>query len=75
MVLPSAAMARKLVAAIPEIDVPPTWLEAIEADRTAGTKLACEPATAIEESGAFDGIHLIPGVRYREAAALLENRA
>jgi methylenetetrahydrofolate reductase (NADPH) len=75
MVLPSAAMARKLVAAIPEIDVPPSWIDAIERDRTAGTKLACDLAQAVARSGAFDGIHLIPGVRYREAAALLENQA
>jgi methylenetetrahydrofolate reductase (NADPH) len=62
------------VAAIPEIDVPRSWLDAIERDRTAGTKLACELAQAVAESGAFDGIHLIPGVRYREAAAWLEGR-
>lgn len=74
MVLPSASMARKLVAAIPEIDVPRSWLDAIERDRTAGTKLACELAQAVAESGAFDGIHFIPGVRYRETAAWLEGR-
>ena len=38
MVLPSASMARKLVAAIPEIDVPATWLGAIESDRNAGVE-------------------------------------
>ncbi len=74
MVLPSASMARKLVADIPEIAVPPAWLDAIERDRTAGTDLACELAQAIAASGAFDGVHLIPGVRYREAAARLEGR-
>lgn len=72
MVLPSASMARKLIAAIPEITVPPAWLDAIERDRGAGTALACDLAQAIEASGAFDGIHLIPGVRYRETAARLE---
>jgi len=77
MVLPSASMARKLVADIPEITVPPSWVDAIERDRGMGTKLACELAQAISESGAFDGVHLIPGVRYRETAASLErpNRA
>ena len=74
MVLPSAAMARKLVAAIPEITVPQPWIDAIERDRAAGTALACELAHAVEDSGAFDGIHLIPGVRYRETAAWLEGR-
>jgi 5,10-methylenetetrahydrofolate reductase len=35
-------------------------------------KLACELAHAIAESGVFDGVHLIPGVRYRETASRLE---
>jgi len=74
MVLPSASMARKLVAGIPEITVPAFWLDAIERDRGAGTELACELAEAIAESGAFDGVHLIPGVRYRETASRLEGR-
>lgn len=72
MVLPGASMARKLMADIPEIAVPPAWLDAIEADRDAGTELACELARAIADSGAFDGVHLIPGVRYRQTAARLE---
>lgn len=74
MVLPSASMARKLVAAIPEISVPGSWLDAIERDRTAGVKLACELAESIRVSGAFEGVHMVPGVRYRETAALLEDR-
>ncbi len=72
MVLPSASMAGKLMAAIPEITVPPGWLHAMDRDRTAGTKLACDLAQEIAESGVFDGVHLIPGARYREAAASLE---
>jgi 5,10-methylenetetrahydrofolate reductase len=72
MVVPSASMGRKLAAAIPEIDVPDTWLEAVERDRNAGVELACELAVALADSGAFRGVHLIPGVRYRETAALLE---
>jgi 5,10-methylenetetrahydrofolate reductase len=73
MVLPSVAMAEKLAAAIPEITVPPSWLEAIEGDRSAGVELACDLAQAIAESGAFEGVHLIPGVRYRETAGRLES--
>jgi methylenetetrahydrofolate reductase (NADPH) len=72
MVLPSASMARKLVADIPEITVPASWIDAIERDRSAGVGLACELAHRIRDSGAFDGVHLIPGVRYRETAARLE---
>jgi len=29
--------------------------------------------TAIRDSGAFDGVHVIPGVRYREVAFRLED--
>ncbi len=72
MVLPSGSMARKLMADIPEISVPTRWLEAVEHDRRAGVERACELAHAIADSGAFDGVHLIPGVRYRETAARLE---
>ena len=72
MVLPSASMARKLVADIPEITVPQSWIDAIEDDRSAGVGHACELAHRIAESGAFDGVHLIPGVRYSETAAHLE---
>jgi len=74
MVLPSVSMARKLVADIPEITVPQRWIDAVETDRRAGVELACGLARSIAESGAFDGVHLIPGVRYRETAALLENQ-
>ena len=74
MVVPSPAMARKLMASIPEITVPPRWLEAIERDRDAAVNLACELAQAVAECGAFQGVHLIPGVRYRQAAARLEPR-
>jgi 5,10-methylenetetrahydrofolate reductase len=72
MVLPSASMARKLVADIPEIAVPDAWIGAVEGDREAGVDLACRLASAIADSGAFAGVHLIPGVRYRETAARLE---
>jgi len=74
MVVPSAAMARKLVADIPQITIPQRWIDAVETDRHAGVELACELGRSIADSGAFDGVHLIPGVRYRETAALLENQ-
>jgi 5,10-methylenetetrahydrofolate reductase len=74
MVIPSAPMARKLGSDIPEITVPSGWIDAIERDRSAGVALACELAHSIADTGAFDGVHLVPGVRYRETAARLEGR-
>jgi methylenetetrahydrofolate reductase (NADPH) len=70
MVMASGPMARKLK--VPQVEVPPAWIEAVERDHAAGVELACDLAGAIRDSGAFAGVHLIPGVRYREVAARLE---
>jgi 5,10-methylenetetrahydrofolate reductase len=72
MVPPSAERARKWAEEIPEIAVPGPWIAAIEAAPGAGVDLACSLIEAIRESGAFDGVHLVPGVRYREVARRLE---
>jgi hypothetical protein len=63
---------RKWAQELPELSVPATWIEALDQDARAGVALACDLALAIRESSAFDGLHLIPGVRYREVAARLE---
>jgi methylenetetrahydrofolate reductase (NADPH) len=70
LVVPSAAMARKL--SIPGLTVPPDLLQRLEHDRSAGVEAACDLVLAIRDSGAFEGVHLIPVTRYREAAARLE---
>ena len=57
---------------IPEIDIPASHVEAVERDRNAGVELACEQVLAIRDSGAFDGVHLVPVSRYRDVAARLE---
>jgi len=72
IVLASAPMARKLDSAIAEIAVPQEWVEAVERDPSAGVELACGLARDVMDSGAFAGVHLIPGARYREVAARLE---
>ena len=72
MVLASAAMARNLAATIPDIDIPGDLVTAVERDRNAGVELACQQVLAIRDSGAFDGVHLVPVSRYRQVAALLE---
>jgi methylenetetrahydrofolate reductase (NADPH) len=72
MVVPSTAMARKISADIPQLSVPDSWLHAIERDPGAGVALACDLVAGVRESGAFDGVHLIPVSRYREVAARLE---
>ncbi len=72
MVVPSVGMARKIGADIQQLTVPDAWLEAIERDPSAGVSLACDLVERVRESGAFDGVHLIPVSRYREVAARLE---
>jgi methylenetetrahydrofolate reductase (NADPH) len=70
LVVPSVAMARSLT--IPGLTVPPDLLARLETDRGAGVEAACDLVLAIRDSGAFDGVHLIPVARYREVAARLE---
>ncbi len=71
LVVPSAAMARNLT--IPGLTVPPDLLRRLEAgERNAGVDAACDLVVGIRDSGAFDGVHLIPVARYREVAARLE---
>lgn len=72
LVPPSAARARKWAGELPEVEVPPEWIDALEADTTAGVELACRLVSDIAGIGGFDGVHLIAGVRHREIAARLE---
>ncbi|MGH3342841.1 MAG: hypothetical protein ACRDPK_08150 [Carbonactinosporaceae bacterium] len=72
MVLASAAMARRLAATIPDIDIPPDLVDRVERDSRAGVDAACRQVLGLRDSGAFDGVHLVPVSRYREVAARLE---
>lgn len=72
MVLASATHAARMAAAIPDIEIPPALVEAVAVDRGAGVDAACEQVLRLRDSGAFDGVHLIPVARYREVAAKLE---
>jgi methylenetetrahydrofolate reductase (NADPH) len=73
MVVASAAMAKRINATIPDLDIPDALVEAVAADPAAGVDAACQQVLAIEATGAFDGVHLIPVSRYREVAMKLES--
>lgn len=73
MVLASVGMARRLAATIPDIAIPGELVDAVAADGDAGVRAACAQVRAIRDSGAFDGVHLVPVGRYREVAAALEH--
>ncbi|MDQ3985424.1 MAG: methylenetetrahydrofolate reductase [Actinomycetota bacterium] len=74
LVLASARMAQRVNASLPDIRVPDTVIDKLGDDAQAGIELACEHIDAIEESGAFDGVHLVPVAKYREMAAILRQR-
>jgi len=74
MVIASAPMARKLSADVPQLAVPSGIIDMVERDRSAGVVLACDLVAEIRDSGAFEGVHLIPVSRYREIASRLESR-
>jgi 5,10-methylenetetrahydrofolate reductase len=72
MVLASAAMARRLAASIPDIQIPDELVRRVEADPVAGVDAACEQVLALRDTGAFAGVHLVPVSRFRQVAARLE---
>ncbi len=74
LVLASSRMARSVNATIPEIRIPEPIIDKLDDDPQIGVELACEQVAAIEASGAFDGVHLVPVGRYRQVAERLANR-
>jgi methylenetetrahydrofolate reductase (NADPH) len=72
MVIPSATMARKLSADIPQLAIPAAIIDRLDKDGDAGVDMALTLIDEIRRSGAFDGIHLIPVNRYRQMAMRLE---
>jgi len=72
MVLASAGMARRLAATIPDIQIPDALVTDVSRDPRAGIDAACDQILQLRDSGAFDGVHLVPVSRYREVALRLE---
>jgi len=75
MVIPSARMARKLTADVPQLAVPSHLVEMVDHDPNAGVAYAADLIDSIATTNQFDGVHLVPVARYREiASALLDRR-
>jgi methylenetetrahydrofolate reductase (NADPH) len=72
VVVASEAHAQRIAAVIPDVEIPGPLMERVRSDRLAGVEAACEQVMQLRDSGAFDGVHLIPIGRYREVAARLE---
>jgi 5,10-methylenetetrahydrofolate reductase len=73
MVIGSAQMAAKLNAEVPELAVPEWVVQRLEHDPEAGVEIACEMVCGARDTGAFDGVHLVPVRRYRDVARRLED--
>jgi len=74
MVIPSASMARKLSADVPQLAVPSHLIETVDADPNAGVRFAADLIDDVRATDLFDGVHLVPVSRYREVAATLMAR-
>ena len=71
LVLASSRMARSINASMPDIRIPERIVDKLDDDPEVGIDLACEQIAAIKDSGAFDGVHLVPVGRYKEVARRL----
>ncbi len=74
LVMASAAMARTIAAQVAEISVPEELIASLDSDRDVGVDRAIELIGEIRDSGAFDGVHLVPVGRYADVATRLRAR-
>jgi 5,10-methylenetetrahydrofolate reductase len=73
LVLASSRMAQRINASFPEIRIPQTLIDKLDGDPAVGVDIACQQIETLKESGAFDGVHLVPVSRYRDMATRLKN--
>lgn len=71
LVLAGSRMAERVNASIPDIRVPRAIIDKLDDNPAMGVDMAVEQIEMLRESGAFDGVHLIPVSRYREIAERL----
>ncbi|MFL6239272.1 MAG: methylenetetrahydrofolate reductase [Actinomycetes bacterium] len=74
LVMASAKMAARIAAALPEINVPDDLIAALEHDPDAGVHRALDLVAVLRQSGAVDGVHLVPVGRHHQVAALMRSR-
>ncbi len=70
--LASEKMATRLMDLIPGFAVPDDVIRDLEREKSVGVELAVEQVLRLKESGAVDGVHLIPARSYRPVAQALE---
>lgn len=72
VVLASEKMARRLSELIPGLEVPDAVLRDLAGDASVGVDLAVEQVLHLRDSGAVNGVHLIPAGGFRRTADALE---
>jgi 5,10-methylenetetrahydrofolate reductase len=72
LVLASSRMARRINATIPDIRIPESLIDKLDDDPDIGIEVACEQIQALEDSGAIDGVHLVPVGRFSRMAERLK---
>jgi 5,10-methylenetetrahydrofolate reductase len=71
LVLASSRMAKRINASLPDIRIPERIIDKLDDDPSVGLDLAMDQIEWIKDTGAFDGVHLVPVSRFREVAARL----
>jgi 5,10-methylenetetrahydrofolate reductase len=74
LVMASVKMAARIAVDLPEINVPNDLIDALEHDPDAGVHRALDLVATLQQSGAFDGVHLVPVGRYHQVATLMRSR-
>jgi methylenetetrahydrofolate reductase (NADPH) len=73
LVLTNKRMAQRINAGLPDVRIPQSIIDKLDDDPQVGIDLAMDQIETLRESGAFDGVHLIPVSKFREIAARLSD--
>jgi 5,10-methylenetetrahydrofolate reductase len=73
LVLTSKRMAQRIDAALPDVRIPQSIIDKLDDDPQIGIDLAMDQIETLRESGAFNGVHLIPVSKYQEIAERLSS--
>jgi methylenetetrahydrofolate reductase (NADPH) len=71
LVLASSRMGASINASLQDVRIPAHIVDKLDDDPGVGLDLAWDQYETIRDSGAFDGVHLIPVARYKEIAERL----
>lgn len=71
LVLASASMARNIAAAVPDVQIPPSLIQALETDRDAGVDHSLGMIDQLREANVVEGVHLVPVTRVVQVAERL----